>query len=85
MLSSNNIFIGLGCFIFSLLRFIAGMVITIETYLDVPNKPNGISLVVHFDWLITSGLAVGGTADVLIALFMMYYLLKLASRANKDS
>ncbi|KAF9478462.1 hypothetical protein BDN70DRAFT_921917 [Pholiota conissans] len=84
-LSAENLLIGLGCLTFVVLRCTSGFVLAIECYLDVPNNPNGISLVVHFSWLITSGLAAGGAADVLIAFFMIYYLLKLASPFNTDS
>ncbi|KAF9478456.1 hypothetical protein BDN70DRAFT_879978 [Pholiota conissans] len=78
-LSLKNIPIVLSCLIFVLLRFISGTYLVIEGYLDVPNEPNGISLAVHYSWLITSCLAVGGMADVLIAFFMIYYLLNLKS------
>ncbi|KAJ3502982.1 hypothetical protein NLJ89_g8639 [Agrocybe chaxingu] len=41
--------------------------------------------VVRISWLITAGLAVGGTADLLIAASMIYYLRKLSSPINLRS
>jgi len=82
---SGRLSVSIACFTLALLRFIAGVAISVENFMDVPNTPNGIGLVVRFSWLITSGLACGGTADVLIAIFMTYYLRKLASPTNLDS
>jgi len=72
------------CFIFSLLRFAGGIGLSVESILDVPRTPNG-DFVFTFSWLITSALAVGATADVLIAISMLYYLRKLDSGSNLKS
>ncbi|KDR71100.1 hypothetical protein GALMADRAFT_804846 [Galerina marginata CBS 339.88] len=82
---SGRLSVSIACFALALLRFIGGVSISVENFLDVPNSPNGIGLVVRFSWLITSALACGGAADVLIAIFMTYYLRKFASPANLDS
>jgi len=82
---SGRLSIGIACFTLALLRFIGGVAISVENFMDVPNTPNGIGLVVRFSWLITSALACGGAADVLIAIFMTYYLRKLASPMNLNS
>lgn len=84
-LSSESLLISFVSLVLVFLRFVGGVVIAVETYLDVPNRPNGISLVVRFSWLITSALAIGGAADVFIAVCMTYYLVRLSSPANKES
>ncbi|KJA14448.1 hypothetical protein HYPSUDRAFT_444275 [Hypholoma sublateritium FD-334 SS-4] len=84
-LSSKRIWISFVSLALVFLRFFGGAVIAVETYLDVPNRPNGISLVVRFSWLVTSALAIGGAADVFIAMCMTYYLVKLSSPTNKES
>ncbi|KAF8972037.1 hypothetical protein BDZ97DRAFT_1782826 [Flammula alnicola] len=74
------------CCSLALLRFIGGIATCVEDFLDVPNKPfNGIVYVIRFRWLITSTFAIGGATDVLIAIFMSYYLRKLASPWNLKS
>ncbi|KAF8958191.1 hypothetical protein BDZ97DRAFT_1009766 [Flammula alnicola] len=82
---SDSLLITIACLFLVLLRFIGGVVLVVELYLDVPNHPNGLSMVVQFSWLITSSLAVGGAADVLIAIFMTYYLRKFDSPTNLKS
>ncbi|KDR71132.1 hypothetical protein GALMADRAFT_229776 [Galerina marginata CBS 339.88] len=76
---------GIACCALALFRFIAGSIITVEDFLDVPNMPNGIEQIERLSWLITAGLACGSASDILIAAFMTYYLRKLASPANLDS
>lgn len=73
------------CCILSFLRFLGGFYLTVQCYLDVPNTPNGVTFVARFSWLITSALAVGAAADVLIAVSMSYYLRLLLSPTNKKS
>jgi len=82
---SKKLSVSIACFSLALLRFVGGVAISVENFLDVPNKPNGISLVVRFSWLITSALTCGCAADILIAISMTYYLRKFASPTNLQS
>ncbi|KDR71101.1 hypothetical protein GALMADRAFT_805231 [Galerina marginata CBS 339.88] len=82
---SKRLSVGIACCALALLRFISGIAISVENFLDVPKVPNGIEQIERFSWVITAGLACGSAADILIAIFMTYYLRKLASPANLDS
>jgi hypothetical protein len=53
--------------------------------IDVHRTPNWVVFVTKFNWLITTTLAVGGSADILIAASMVYYLRKLVSPGNMKS
>ncbi|KAF8972021.1 hypothetical protein BDZ97DRAFT_1913273 [Flammula alnicola] len=81
---SQRLLISAACLSLVVLRFVAAMALSVESILDVPKNPNGL-FVVTFDWLITTGLALGGAADLSIATFMVYYLRKLFSPANLNS
>ncbi|KAF8972054.1 hypothetical protein BDZ97DRAFT_1782964 [Flammula alnicola] len=83
---SGRLSICIICCSLALLRCIGGMATCVEDFLDVPNEPfNATSYVFRSSWLITSTFAVGGATDVLIAIFMAYYLRKLASPWNLKS
>ncbi|KAF8166834.1 hypothetical protein BJ912DRAFT_1048826 [Pholiota molesta] len=82
---SENVFITATCLSLSFLRFVGGLALTIESFIDVPNNPNGILFVQRLSWLITSALAVGGAADVLIAAAMLVYLRRFGSPTNLKS
>ncbi|PPQ78489.1 hypothetical protein CVT25_011830 [Psilocybe cyanescens] len=82
---SSRISISVGCFSLALLRFIGGIFLTAQSFIDVPRNQNGLMFVVKFSWLITSSLACGGAADVLIAGSMLFYLRKLSSPMNLNS
>jgi len=69
------------CVILSILRFIGGIALSVESLLDVPKTPNG-DFVYTFSWLITAALAVGAAADVVIAASLVYYLRKMTSPSN---
>ncbi len=84
-LSSQCLLISYVSLVFVFLRFLGGAILAVETYLDVPNRPNGTYLVVRFMWLITSTLAISGAADVFIAMCMTFYLVQLSSPTNKES
>ncbi|PPQ90586.1 hypothetical protein CVT25_006106 [Psilocybe cyanescens] len=71
-------------FIFTLLRFVGGIALSVESILDVPRTPNGV-FVFTFSWLVTSALSAGVAADLLIAASMVYYLRKMASPTNLQS
>ncbi|KDR71956.1 hypothetical protein GALMADRAFT_229182 [Galerina marginata CBS 339.88] len=79
-LSGKHI-IALLCFTMAFLRFVAAVVISAESLIDVPKTPNGV-FVHSIGWLIGAALAVGVATDLLIAGFMLYYLRKLFSPTN---
>jgi len=72
------------CQLLALLRFIGGVVLCVEAFLDVPRRPNGI-FVFRFNWLLTTALTLGAAADVIIAGFLCFYLRRFASPANMKS
>ncbi|KAF9480735.1 hypothetical protein BDN70DRAFT_978004 [Pholiota conissans] len=82
---SENFLVTATCLTLSFLRFIGGLALTVESFMDVPNNPNGVVFVERLAWLVTSALAVGGAADVLIAATMTVYLRRLGSPANYKS
>ncbi|KAH9483306.1 hypothetical protein JR316_0005412 [Psilocybe cubensis] len=82
---SSRVFPSVACLGLSLLRFIGGIVLTVESFMDVPKNENGLMFVFTFSWLITASLACGGAADVLIAGLMLFHLRKLSSPMNHTS
>ncbi|KDR71099.1 hypothetical protein GALMADRAFT_804733 [Galerina marginata CBS 339.88] len=82
---SGKLTLGIACFSLALCRFLGGVYLCVRSFLDVPRNPNGVMFVQKFSWLITSALACGGGADVLIAISMLYYLRRLASPLNLES
>ncbi|PPQ69338.1 hypothetical protein CVT26_002570 [Gymnopilus dilepis] len=74
--------LSLACSSLAALRFIGAVVISVQSFLDVQQKPNGV-FVFTFRWLITSALAVGVLADILIAASMIFYLQQLSSPMNR--
>jgi len=82
---SRRLSISMACFSLALCRFIGGVYLSVQCFLDVPRNPNGIMFANRLSWLITSSLACGGAADILIAMTMLYYLRKLASPLNLES
>ncbi|KDR67002.1 hypothetical protein GALMADRAFT_1132556 [Galerina marginata CBS 339.88] len=81
---SGKRIIALLCFAMAFLRFVAAVVISAESLIDVPKTPNGV-FVHSIGWLIGAALAVGVATDLLIAGFMLYYLRKLFSPTNFKS
>ncbi|KAF5309133.1 hypothetical protein D9619_012807 [Psilocybe cf. subviscida] len=73
------------CFSLAILRLIFGLAVSAECVIDVHRTPNWVVFVTRFNWLITSTLAVGAAADVVIACSMLYYLRKLAAPGNMKS
>jgi len=73
------------CWLFSMSRFIGGMALGVESFLDVPRQPDGFWLLASYGWLITASLTVGAAADILIAASMCFYLRRLASPTNQHS
>jgi hypothetical protein len=60
----------------AVLRFIGSFSIAVESYLDIPNQPDGLKLLDRIGWLITGTFSVGAALDTLIAASMVYYLKK---------
>ncbi|KAF8972016.1 hypothetical protein BDZ97DRAFT_1007944 [Flammula alnicola] len=84
-LSEGNLLISIACFSLAIIRFLVGLAVSAECVLDVHRTPNWVVFVNRFNWLITTTLAVGGAADILIAASMLFYLRKLASPTNLKS
>jgi hypothetical protein len=82
---SKTMSVTVACFALALLRFVGAFAMSVECFLDVPRKPNGIGFVVRFSWLITSTLTCGCAADILIAISLTYCLRKFASPTNSQS
>ena len=72
------------CFTPASLRFVCAAVLSGASVRDVFRTPNGV-FVDELNWLITTGLALGATADVLIAAFMIFYLARMFSAYNLRS
>ncbi|KAF9558184.1 hypothetical protein CPC08DRAFT_709814 [Agrocybe pediades] len=81
-LSEGCILLTVACLTLILLRLVGGMTLAVYSFIDVSTTPNGIVFVVKLSWLITSSLACGAAADVLIAALMLYYLRQLDSPHN---
>ncbi|KAF9480746.1 hypothetical protein BDN70DRAFT_877183 [Pholiota conissans] len=84
-LSEGKLPISIACFTLAILRFIFGLAVSAESVIDVHRTPNWVVFVTKFNWLITATLAIGGSADILIAASMLFYLRKLASPTNMKS
>ncbi|KAF4616124.1 hypothetical protein D9613_011268 [Agrocybe pediades] len=84
-LSDRCTLLGVSCLTLILVRFVGGMTLVVYSFMDVPKSANGIDLVVKYSWLITSPLACGAAADVLIAASMLYYLKQMDSPHNQTS
>ena len=84
-LSKGNLSISIACFTLAILRFLFGVAVSAESVIDVHRTPNWVVFVTDFNWLITTMLAVGGAADILIAFSMLVYLRKMSSRTNMKS
>ncbi|KAF8172138.1 hypothetical protein BJ912DRAFT_994335 [Pholiota molesta] len=84
-LSEGKLPITIACFGLAILRFVFGLAFSAESVIDVHRTPNWVVFVTKFNWLITTTLAVGGSADILIAASMVYYLRKMVSPGNMKS
>ncbi|KAJ7889854.1 hypothetical protein B0H14DRAFT_2691086 [Mycena olivaceomarginata] len=81
-LLSGRIYISLVCWTLCLLRFIGGMGVAAEGFLDVPREPDYFRLQDTYGWLITSSLNVGAVLDVLIAVSLCFYIRRLYTPYN---
>jgi hypothetical protein len=70
------------CWALCLLRFIGGMGVAAEGFLDVPREPDYFRLQDTYGWLITSSLNVGAVLDVLIAVSLCFYIRRLYTPYN---
>lgn len=84
-LSKGKLPISIACFTLAILRFLFGIAVSAESVIDVHRTPNWVVFVTDFNWLITTMLAVGGAADILIAFSMLVYLRKMSSATNMKS
>ncbi|KAJ6464829.1 hypothetical protein C8R45DRAFT_496265 [Mycena sanguinolenta] len=76
-LLSGRIHVSLICWSLALLRFVGGMAMAVEALLDVPLQPNYFHLQDVYGWLITSVLIFGAVLDVLIAVWLGFYIRQL--------
>ncbi|KAJ7469777.1 hypothetical protein B0H11DRAFT_1194019 [Mycena galericulata] len=74
--------ISLVCWGLAFLRFVGGMALAAEGFLDVPREPDYFVLQEHYTWLITSALGVGTVLDFLIAVLLCVYIRKLYTPYN---
>jgi len=84
-LSNGKLPVSIACFTLAILRFLFGIAVSAESVIDVHRTPNWVVFVTDFNWLITTMLAVGGAADILIAISMLVYLRKMSSATNMKS
>ncbi|KAJ4465624.1 hypothetical protein C8J55DRAFT_566103 [Lentinula edodes] len=62
----------------TVISFGASLMVTYETYRDVPREPNNFELQREWGWLITLNLGLDALADVFIAAALVYQLRQLA-------
>ncbi|CAA7268729.1 unnamed protein product [Cyclocybe aegerita] len=73
------------CFVLAVLRSIGVFAVGVIAIREVISDGGTGIFVVRVSWLITTGLTVGGVADLLIAASMIYYLRKLSSPTDLKS
>ncbi len=71
---SRNFSLGLTCWSLAGTRFVLGICVAVESFIDVPRVPNGVELVLKFGWLITLAFGMGALVDVVIAVLQVWYL-----------
>ncbi|KAJ6506155.1 hypothetical protein C8R47DRAFT_110068 [Mycena vitilis] len=76
-LLSGRIWISLICWALGVLRFIGGMAMAAESFIDVALEPDYFHLQSTYGLLITSALNVGAVLDLLITLSLCFYMRKL--------
>lgn len=81
-LLSGRIHISLVCWILCFLRFIGGMAMATEAFLDIPREPDYFRLQDTYGWLIISTLTVGAVLDVLITMALCFYIRQLYTPYN---
>ncbi|KAJ7500033.1 hypothetical protein FB451DRAFT_1207286 [Mycena latifolia] len=81
-LLSGRIHLSLVCWGLCLLRFIGGMAIAAEGFLDIPREPDYFQLQDNYGWLITAALNVGAILDLLISASLCFYIRQLYTPYN---
>ncbi|KAJ7124347.1 hypothetical protein C8R44DRAFT_783335 [Mycena epipterygia] len=81
-LLSGRLHISLVCWGLCLLRFVGGIAMAVEGFLDIPREPDYFALQDHYGWLITSALNVGVVVDLLISASMCFYIRQLYTPYN---
>jgi len=81
-LLSGRIHISLVCWALCFLRFLGGMALSAEAFLDIPREPDYFRLQDTYGWLITSALFVGAVLDVIIAVSLCFYIRQLYTPYN---
>jgi len=81
-LLSGRIHISLVCWTLCALRFVGGMALAAEGFLDIPREPDYFVLQDHYGWLITSALNVGAVLDLLITVSLCFYIRQLYTPYN---
>jgi hypothetical protein len=81
-LLSGRIHVSLICWALCLVRFVGGMGVAAEGFLDIPREPDYFHLQDTYGWLITSALNVGAVLDVLIAVSLCFYIRQLYTPYN---
>ncbi|KAJ7249778.1 hypothetical protein B0H12DRAFT_1234602 [Mycena haematopus] len=81
-LLSGRVHISLVCWSLGFLRFLGGMALAAEGFLDIPREPDYFRLQDTYGWLITSALAVGAILDVLITVSLCFYIRQLYTPYN---
>jgi len=65
-----------------LLRFISGMALAAEAFLDIPREPDYFQLQDNYGWLITAALNVGVVVDLIICVSLCFYIRQLYTPYN---
>ncbi|KAK7053601.1 hypothetical protein R3P38DRAFT_1462266 [Favolaschia claudopus] len=81
-LLSGRIYITLLCWVLGFLRFVGGMAVAAEGFIDIPLEPDYFHLQDTYGWLITASLNVGAALDVLIAVSLCFYIRQMYTPYN---
>ncbi|KAJ7747440.1 hypothetical protein DFH07DRAFT_577665 [Mycena maculata] len=81
-LLSGRKHISLVCWGLCFVRFLGGMAMAAESFLDVPREPDYFQLQDHYGWLITSALNVGVVLDLIITVSLCFYIRQLYTPYN---
>ncbi|KAJ6521712.1 hypothetical protein B0H10DRAFT_402084 [Mycena sp. CBHHK59/15] len=81
-LLSGRISIPVVCWVLCVARFIGGMAVAAEGFLDIPREPDYFQLQDHYGWLIIASLNVGAVLDVLISASLCFYIRRMHTPYN---
>ncbi|KAF8879700.1 hypothetical protein BD779DRAFT_1676240 [Infundibulicybe gibba] len=74
---SGNLYVSSLCWILCFVRFLGGIALTIENFLDIPHEPDYFVFKDTAGWLVALVLSVGAAGDLIIAASLCYYLNRL--------